>query len=363
MRIHRAALACVAALGLTNAASAARTQSIPEPLAAARPEITHDVAAWPARHRSARPAPGANAPRDTASDRTQVASSDRSRPGPRQNSTTSDSTTANPDGDPAPVPSPPSPSAAPPPRARAAARCERTPADDTVQSVSAAGELMLASGRAIKLLDIRLPADEAVLAKPLAWLRALAGQRVGVAAVGGADRWGRIAAEVAAQGEGAAIDVADLLISEGFAMVDAGERDALCRPELLAREAQARGRRIGLWAEARFRPVGAGDMARLGALVGQFALVEGRVRGVGERRERTYLNFGSDWKSDFTITIPKRIWAALRERGVTAASLKGARVRARGVLEEWQGVALEITAADMLEVPAEDLQRPPGPRP
>jgi hypothetical protein len=87
------------------------------------------------------------------------------------------------------------------------------------------------------------------------------------------------------------------------------------------------------------------------------------VRGVGERRERTYLNFGSDWKSDFTITIPKRIWAALRERGVTAASLKGARVRARGVLEEWQGVALEITAADMLEVPAEDLQRPPGPRP
>ena len=82
------------------------------------------------------------------------------------------------------------------------------------------------------------------------------------------------------------------------------------------------------------------------------------MRSVGERRERTYLNFGSDWKQDLTITIRKRTWAIMRERGLSAASLKGRRVRARGVLEEWQGVAVEITAADMLEVLGQDITRP-----
>ena len=59
-----------------------------------------------------------------------------------------------------------------------------------------------------------------------------------------------------------------------------------------------------------------------------------------------------------TLTIPKRTWAMMLERGVTAAALKGKRVRARGVLDEWQGVAMEITAPDMLEV----LGQEPGRR-
>ena len=64
------------------------------------------------------------------------------------------------------------------------------------------------------------------------------------------------------------------------------------------------------------------------------------------------------WNQDLTITIPKRTWAILRERGLSAAALKGKRVTARGVLEEWQGVAMEIAAADMLEVLGQDITPP-----
>jgi hypothetical protein len=121
---------------------------------------------------------------------------------------------------------------------------------------------------------------------------------------------------------------------------------------------RARSQRIGLWADERHRPVDAGDLDRLKGLIGRFALVEGRIRSVGERRERTYLNFGSDWKTDFTITIPKRSWARMSEQGLSAAALRGRRVRARGVIEEWQGVAMEITVPDMLEVLAQERMRP-----
>lgn len=74
------------------------------------------------------------------------------------------------------------------------------------------------------------------------------------------------------------------------------------------------------------------------------------MRSVGERRQRTYLNFGPDCTADFTITIPKRSWARMQERGLSAAALRGRRVRARGVIEAWHGPALEIFSPEMLEI-------------
>jgi hypothetical protein len=231
--------------------------------------------------------------------------------------------------------------------------------EDKIRSISTRGEVELASGRTIKLLDVRLPEAADDLSRPLAWLESLAGRRVAVATLqSGVDRWGRHAADVALLDEAAPIDVADLLVGEGFAMVDPAGRSILCRPDLLRSEQRARARGFGVWAGNRHGPVPANDMAQLHALVGQFAVIEGTVRSVGERRERTYLNFGRDWKQDLTITIPKRTWTIMRERGVSAATLRDKRVRARGLLEEWQGVAVEITAADMLEVLGQDITRP-----
>jgi Staphylococcal nuclease homologue len=243
-------------------------------------------------------------------------------------------------------------------RSPGSASCERSRSDDVITSVSGRGELLLASRRTIKLLDVRLPADRE-LERASARLQSLIGQRVAVAAAAeAADRWNRIAADVALLDEAAGRDIAELLVDEGLALIDAGSRALLCRPALLMREERARARRLGLWASDRYAPIAAEEGPQLHALIGQFALVEGVVRSVGERRERTYLNFGVEWATDMTMTIPKRIWAAMQERGVSAVGLKGRRVRARGVLEEWQGVTMEIAAADMLEVLGQDTTRP-----
>jgi endonuclease YncB( thermonuclease family) len=236
--------------------------------------------------------------------------------------------------------------------------CERRISEDVVASVSGRGELLLASGRTIKLLDIRLPPEDEELGRALAWLRLPAGRRIAVASVGAADRWNRIAADVSLLDETPRVDLAERLVDDGHAMVDAGERRVLCRPNLLAREERARADRRGLWASGLHEPVAAADEARLRQRVGRFALVEGMVRSVGERPERTYLNFGPDWTRDLTITIPKRTWAMMTERGLSATALRGRRVRARGLLEGWQGVAVEITAPDMLEMLGQELRRP-----
>jgi endonuclease YncB( thermonuclease family) len=242
--------------------------------------------------------------------------------------------------------------------ARPGISCEALAAEDVIASVSSHGEFRLASGRTIKLADVQLPLEADDFGRALAWLQSLAGRPVAVAAPAGvADRWNRVWAGVALLGDASPIDLAELLVDEGFAIVDAGDRAGLCRPELLAREERARAGRRGLWAGGRHQPIRADDLERLQGLVGRFALVEGVVRSIGERRERTYLNFGPDWTSDLTVVIPKRTWAAIRERGLSAATLKGRRVRARGVLDGWQGVAMEIAAADMLEVLGQEPSR------
>ena len=94
----------------------------------------------------------------------------------------------------------------------------------------------------------------------------------------------------------------------------------------------------------------ADDVERPLGLAGRFALVEGRVRSVGERRQRTYLNFGTDRARDLTVTFPKRTWTIMRNKGLTAESLKGRSVWARGLVENWGGPALEIMASDLLEI-------------
>jgi hypothetical protein len=39
----------------------------------------------------------------------------------------------------------------------------------------------------------------------------------------------------------------------------------------------------------------------------------------------------------------------MRERSLSAAGLRGKRVRARGMIEEWRGPAMTIMAPEMLE--------------
>lgn len=221
--------------------------------------------------------------------------------------------------------------------------CARAHAREQVASVGEDGVLGLASGRLIRLADIRLAeGDPAALER----LRGLVGAAVEVAAEPSADRWGRHAGEVAAGGR----DVAAGLVDAGLAVVDVGGAALLCRPGLLVREEEARRSRLGAWGRAEERPVWAGDTEALLARKGRFTILEGRVRSVGERRFRTYLNFGPDWSTDTTVVLPRRVWDGLVRQGWSAAGLRGKRVRARGLVEVWRGPSVEIATGEMIEI-------------
>lgn len=233
--------------------------------------------------------------------------------------------------------------------------CDLVRSQDVIEEVDSRGEIRLASGRVATLSGLRVPEQPEDAARFAAWANGRKGQRIELAALGARpDRWGRIASVITILDEAEPADLAGAAIEAGLALVDAGPADTLCRPGLLSLEAGARAKRRGLWAADGAQPIAADDDARLRAQAGKFALAEGRIRSVGERSQRTYLNFGADWSKSLTITIPKRTWRIMLDRGLSAATLKGRRVRARGIVDEGRGPTIDLTAVEMLEILNED---------
>jgi hypothetical protein len=227
--------------------------------------------------------------------------------------------------------------------------CTAEARPDRLQGLTSEGDLVLASGGSARLSGIRLPDAPPHRDLALTWLRARAGQGVLVQGPDSRDRWQRLSVRIRSADPSNPLDFSHGLVESGLAIVDPGPDETFCQPELLALEETAREQHLGVWAEDRYKPMDVNQLDRLQERIGSFVLVEGRIRNVGERKQRTYLNFGGHWAEDFTIIIPRKTWTLMAERGMTAEALKGRRIRARGILQSWQGTSLSIVMPEMIE--------------
>src|SRR3546814_18409837 len=78
-----------------------------------------------------------------------------------------------------------------------------------------------------------------------------------------------------------------------------------------------------------------------GEWLGGFELVEGRVVAVGRGGGSTYLNFGEDWRQDFTVAVDRQAQKLFEEQGLALDSLAGKRLRVRGWLKSSNGPLIE----------------------
>lgn len=109
----------------------------------------------------------------------------------------------------------------------------------------------------------------------------------------------------------------------------------------LKQEEAARIARRGLWNEAALNP------SETASHMGEFRWVEGKVTRTYKSREMYYINFGEDWKTDFSLRIPRRAW---RGFGKDFTIADGTTLRARGAIFSDNGPMIEITRPEQLEV-------------
>lgn len=161
------------------------------------------------------------------------------------------------------------------------------------------------------------------------------------------NRWGEVSVTLELQN---GRSFANVLVEKGLAYVHTGENPSLRDRSLLQKEEEARRKKVGMWQSSDNLPVPVYQTEKLLERKGLFTLVEGKVLSVGKRRTRTYLNFGRNWKQDFTVVIPGSVMQQEVGRDLQISQLQGKKVRIRGILDEWNGPLITLYSLDMLEI-------------
>ncbi|MBE1236544.1 thermonuclease family protein [Phaeovibrio sulfidiphilus] len=162
------------------------------------------------------------------------------------------------------------------------------------------------------------------------------------------DRHGRILAHLVTDD---GVWIQGEMISRGLARVYTFPDNRALTEALYGREADARAARAGIWALDWYavRPP-----ARLDSEIGTFQVVEGTVVSAARAGRTVYLNFGRDWRRDFTVSIPERLLERFSALGRDPLAWTGKTVRVRGWLREKNGPWIEVTHPEMIEGPITD---------
>ena len=228
-----------------------------------------------------------------------------------------------------------------------------------VANIRGVSDITLEDGTAAKLMGLLPPSVRDLPAPPSAWPLAgaaladlehrLQDRRILIAKAGSfRDRYGRLVVHAFTSGENAQW-LQGALVEAGQVRVAPMPGETTCARALLLREAVARSKRIGLWANPVYEVRSARETRTLASLTGTFQIVEGWVSAVARRRNTVFLNFGQDWRWDFTAGIDLRNTPQKDAIAAQLQELQGRLVRVRGYIERRNGPFIALASADVIE--------------
>lgn len=169
-----------------------------------------------------------------------------------------------------------------------------------------------------------------------------------IAAMGTPDRYGRVTAQAFA---GSAW-VQGMLLSNGVLRTSPDGASLPCARQLVEAEDRARVAPSGHWRDGAFA---LRTPEQLRSRIGTFQIVEGEVTTASTNKGRAYINFGADYKTDFTVTVGPDDLKLFRQARFDVKKLAGKHVRVRGWVELYNGPEMEIStpaAIQLLDEPA-----------
>ncbi len=208
----------------------------------------------------------------------------------------------------------------------------------SVVRVERSGAMVLKTGGTVMLEGILLPvskgdietrllADQAIAAL----VRLTDGTSVTFAASPPRmDRYGRVRAQAFGAGW-----IQRILLEQGLARVRIAPDRSECAPMLYAVEAQARAAKRGLWALPAYRIRPADGVPKND--IGSFQIVEGVVVNIGAGDGRSFIDFDRDWRAGFSAVIAGEDRKAFRLAGFDLETLRGRRIRLRGMVRGADG--------------------------
>lgn len=141
------------------------------------------------------------------------------------------------------------------------------------------------------------------------------------------------------------------LVSSGLAWSYSSETNRDLALPLLALEEMARSAQKGFWTKPIFFIK---DNQTIHGTRESFEVFQGVVQSVASSDDRTWINFGADYKTDFTLELDHTQMPKFRldaKKYVDLKALKGMTIRTRGWVEEKNGPMIPLTHPEQIEFP------------
>lgn len=137
-----------------------------------------------------------------------------------------------------------------------------------------------------------------------------------------------------------------LLIRLGLARVQTTKNNPELAEALYRLETEARSQQAGLWSMSEHVVL---QPAEADNYMGEFEIVEGIVTSASINKNRIYLNFGKDWRTDFTASIAPSDRKTFNKAGYNPLQWQGRKLRLRGWIEPYNGPYIEVTHPEAVE--------------
>lgn len=201
-----------------------------------------------------------------------------------------------------------------------------------------ADTVQLTDGRTLRLSLIMPPADPAWAKAAETRLSELVAQNPTLIETG-TDRYGRVLGDFRLAGQQLTIQA--ILLREGLATLYPVSTAHDTLADWQRWEHEARKTRRGLWSDP--TPIISADAAS--TAIGGYAFIQGKVVNATRVKNKVYVNFGSDWRTDFTLETAAGDLRRLKKSGLDPLSLTGQTILARGWVEQRNGPMMVVTEA------------------
>lgn len=141
--------------------------------------------------------------------------------------------------------------------------------------------------------------------------------------------------------------VQGMILKLGLARARTTKYNPEMASQMLEMESYARRTKDGLWGIDEFKILTPSQAAKN---IGSYQIIEGIVQNVSRQKNTIFLNFGKNWRTDFTISMTSSDLKAFTKQKLEPQDWNGKRVRVRGWIESWNGPHIKIDHPERFEL-------------
>ncbi len=166
---------------------------------------------------------------------------------------------------------------------------------------------------------------------------------------GRVNRMGQILAQIERRDDHAWVQGS--LLSLGLGRVQTTRTNSGMAQQMYDLEDEARKAKAGIWDGGAYKVLTPEETKDR---IGSFQIAEGRIVSATMKQNRVYLNFGQDWRSDFTVSIAPEDKRVFSKAGIDPLQWNNKTIRVRGWLENYNGPLIQIDHPEQIEIPETD---------